>query len=73
MCQFGMPNRVITDNGTQFTSGIFKDYCASLSTKICFASVAHPRSNGLTECANAEVLKGIKTKTFNRLKASGAN
>jgi hypothetical protein len=33
--------------------------------------VAHPRSNDQAERANAEVLKGLKTKSFNKLKASG--
>ena len=46
MSRFGVPNRIITDNGSQFTSGLFKSYCASLGTHICYASVAHPRSNG---------------------------
>ena len=29
-------------------------------------SVAHPRSNGQAECANAEVLRGLKTSTFKK-------
>ena len=68
-----MPNRIITDNGSQFTSSAFKSYCDSLGAQICYASVAHPRSNGQAERANAEVLKGLKTRSFNRLKASGAH
>ena len=71
VCRFGVPNRIITDNGSQFISGAFKAYCGSLGTQICYASVAHPRSNGQAERANAEVLKGLKTRSFNRLKASG--
>jgi transposase InsO family protein len=43
---FGVPNRIITDNGSQFTSGLFREYCASAGIKICFTSVAYPRSNG---------------------------
>jgi transposase InsO family protein len=37
-----MPNRIITDNGSQFTSGLFREYCASTGIKIYFASVAYP-------------------------------
>jgi transposase InsO family protein len=58
---FGVPNRIITDNGSHFTSGLFREYCASADIKICFTSVAYPRSNGQAERANAEVLKGLKT------------
>jgi hypothetical protein len=40
--------------------------------KICFASIAYPRSNGQAEHANAEVLKGLKTRSFNsKLEACG--
>ena len=66
-----MPNRIITDNGTQFTSELFGDYCEDMGIKLCFASPAHPRSNGQVERANAEILKGLKTKTFNILKKHG--
>jgi transposase InsO family protein len=61
----GVPNRIITDNGSQFTSGLFREYCTSAGIKICFASVAYPRSNGQVERANAEALKGLKMRSFN--------
>ena len=57
--RFGVPNRIITDNGSQFTSNLFKTYCANLRTQIYYASVAHPRSNGQAERANVEVLRGL--------------
>ena len=69
--RFGVPNRIISDLGTQFTSGVFRAYFVEVGTRIFYASVAHPRSNGQVERANAEVLRGLKTKTFDRLKASG--
>ena len=59
---FGIPNRIITDNGTQFTSNLFGDYCDNMGIKLCFTSVAHPRSNGQVERANVEILKGQKTR-----------
>ena len=67
VCHFGVPNRVITDNGTQFTSHTFMQYIQDLGSKVCFASVAHPRSNGQAERANAKVLRGLGTKTFDKL------
>src|SRR6187399_1167214 len=71
VCRFGVPNRIITDNGTQFTSRTFMQYTQDLGSKVCFASVAHPRSNGQAERVNAEVLRGLRTKTFDRLHKSG--
>ena len=40
--RFRVLNRIITDNDSQFTSNLFKTYCANLGTQICYASVAHP-------------------------------
>ena len=73
VCRFGVPNRVITDNGTQFTSTIFQEYCEDLGIQVCYASVAHPRSNGQVERANAEILKGLRMRTYNCLKKHRAN
>ena len=67
VCHFGVPNRVITDNGTQFMSRTFMQYIQDLGSKVCFASIAHPRSNSQAERANAEVLRGLKTRTFDKL------
>ena len=71
VCRFGVPNRVITDNGTQLTSHTFMQYTQDLGIKVCFASVAHPRSNDQAERANAEVLRGLRTKTFVKMHKSG--
>ena len=71
VCRFRMPNRVIIDNGTQFTRRTFMQYIQDLGGKVCFASVAHPRNNGQAERANAEVLRGLKTRTFDRLHKCG--
>nr|AAP54912.2 retrotransposon protein, putative, Ty3-gypsy subclass [Oryza sativa Japonica Group] len=66
--RFGVPNRIITDNGRQFTGGVFKDFCEDFGIKICYASVAHPMSNGQVERANGMILQGIKARVFDRLK-----
>ena len=39
--------------------------------KLTQPSVAHPRSNGQAERANAEVLHGLKTRTFDMLHKCG--
>jgi hypothetical protein len=35
--------------------------------------VAHPMSNGQAERANTEILRGLKTRTYDCLKKHGAN
>jgi hypothetical protein len=43
ICRFGVPNWMITNRGTQFTSKVFQSYCEDIKIKIkiCYASVAH--------------------------------
>jgi transposase InsO family protein len=72
VCQFGVPNRVITDNGTQFMSQYFQEYCEDIGIQLYFASVAHPRSNGQVERANTEILRGLKIQTYCNLEKHGA-
>jgi transposase InsO family protein len=72
VCRFGVPNRIITDNGTQFKRQHFQEYYGDISIQLCFTSVAHPRSNGQVERANAEILRGLKIRTYNDLEKHGA-
>jgi hypothetical protein len=58
--RFGVPHEVTVDNGKQFDSADFKDFCTYLGTKLCFASVYHPQSNGAVERANGVIFAGIK-------------
>jgi transposase InsO family protein len=71
ICRFRVPNRIITDNGSQFTSGVFQGYCEDLGIQICYASPAHSESNGQVERVNAEILKGLQTHTYDGLKKHG--
>ena len=66
--RFGVPHDIITDNGSNFNSAEFKQFCWSMGTKVNFASVAHPQSNGQVEQANGLILKGIKRRLMRELK-----
>jgi transposase InsO family protein len=46
ICRFGLPNRIDTDNGSQFTGRLFQEYDEDLGVQICYASVAHPEGMG---------------------------
>jgi hypothetical protein len=41
MYRFGVPNKIITDDGTQFTMREFKDFFVDSGIKINQASVSH--------------------------------
>jgi IS30 family transposase len=57
---------VTVDNGTQFDAEAFKDFCNQIDTKIHFASVRHPESNGLVERANGIIITGVMKLIFNQ-------
>jgi transposase InsO family protein len=69
--RFGVPNRIITDNGSQFTSGAFQEYCEDLGIQIYYASLAHSESNDQVERAKEEILKGLNTRIYDGLKKHG--
>ena len=66
--RFGVPNSIITDNGTNFKAEEFQDFCTSQGIKLKFASVAHPQSNGQVEKANGLVCSGLKKRLLVPLK-----
>jgi hypothetical protein len=66
VCRFGVPKAITVDNGTQFDAETFKDFYDQIDTKIHFASVRHPESNGLVERANCIIMTGIMKLIFNQ-------
>jgi IS30 family transposase len=58
------------DNGKQFDSDKFKEFCKSIGTKIAFASVYHPESNGSVERANRVIFSSISKTLFNLRKGT---
>ena len=66
--RFGVPNSIITDNGTNFTGKEFLRFCDDNHIRVDWAAVAHPRTNGQVERANGMVLQGLKPRIYNRLK-----
>ena len=62
VCRFGIPRTIISDNGLQFDSQGFQDFCLGLGIKNQFSSSGHPQVNGQTEVTNRTLLKIIKAK-----------
>jgi transposase InsO family protein len=65
--RFGIPNTIITDNGTQFTGKKFLNFCDDDNIHVDWTVVAHPKTNGQVERANVMILEGLKPRIFKRL------
>jgi transposase InsO family protein len=69
--RFGVPNSIITDNGTQFTDRKFLEFCDHHHIRVDWSAVAHPKTNGQVKQANGMILQGLKPRIFNRLNKFG--
>jgi hypothetical protein len=48
----GVPKRIVSDRGTQFTSRFWKKLHEALGTKLSFSTAYHPQTGGQTERVN---------------------
>jgi transposase InsO family protein len=62
--RFGVPNSIITDNGSQFTGRKFLEFCDKFHIRVDWAAVAHLQTNGHVERANGMILQGLKPRIF---------
>jgi transposase InsO family protein len=69
--RFGVPNSIITDNGSQFTGRKFLEFCDKFHIRVDWAAVAHPQTNDQVERANGMILQGLKPRIFDQLNKSG--
>ena len=47
---FGVVDCIVSDNGSQFMSSEFKEFCQTFSVEHIIIALYHPRSNGQVEC-----------------------
>jgi transposase InsO family protein len=59
---FGVPNSIITDNGSQFTGRKFLKFCDKYHIHVDWAVVVHPQTNGQVERVNGMILQGLKPR-----------
>jgi transposase InsO family protein len=52
VCLHGVPKKIVSDRGTQFTSRFWKRLHESMDTKLNFSLAYHPQTNGETERIN---------------------
>jgi transposase InsO family protein len=66
MFRFEIPNSIITDLGSHFTSSEFSDFCEQRSIQIKYASVAPQGANRQVERANGMILDVLRKKVFEK-------
>ena len=54
----GVPSRIVSDRGTQFTSKFWKSLHEAMGTKLDFSSAYHPQTDGQTERTN-QIMKDM--------------
>ncbi|WVZ80935.1 hypothetical protein U9M48_028368 [Paspalum notatum var. saurae] len=52
VCLHGVPKRIISDRGSQFTSRFWEQFHDSLDSKLRFSTAYHPQIDGQTERTN---------------------
>ena len=58
--RFGTPHTLISDNGLQFDSKTFRQYCSNLGIKNRYSTPAYPQGNGQAKAVNKIIVNGLK-------------
>lgn len=56
----GMPKRIITDRGTQFTSGEWREFISKLKVEHKLTTPYHPQANGIDERLNGTLMRILR-------------
>ena len=65
---YGAPARLLSDNGSQFTSKLFQFICTELGIRNAFATTYHPQTNGQVERFNRTILAGLRAFVMDNAK-----
>jgi transposase InsO family protein len=58
ICLHGVPRKIVSDRGMEFTSRFWERLYEALDTQLCFSSAYHPQTDGQTERVN-QILEGM--------------
>ena len=62
ICRFGVPWEIVTDNGFQFISYDFKNFCDKYGIKLSFSTPRYPQANGQAELTNKTIVNTLKKR-----------
>jgi transposase InsO family protein len=68
---YGLPNRIITDLGSNFNNHQFWEYCENSGIDVRYVSVTHPWANGQVERTNGMVLDALKKRLHDTANTKG--
>ena len=60
ICHFRVPKEIVTNNGTQFISFNFQEFCKEWGIKLSFSTPCYPKANGQAESTNKTIIKKAK-------------
>ena len=60
VCRFGIPRTIVSDNGPQFDSQVYRDFCQELKIRNLYSIPRYPQSNGQAEASNKTLLTALK-------------
>ena len=60
VCRFSIPRSIVSDNGPQFDSRVYRDFCQELKIKNLYSTPRNPQSNGQAEAYNKTLLTALK-------------
>ena len=62
VCRYGLPRKIVSDNGTQFESDEFTGFCKKNEIIKSFSSVARPQGDGQVEAVNKTLKASMKKR-----------
>ena len=60
ICRFGIPQTIIADNGPQFDSITFRNFCSKLNIRNSYSTPRYPQSNGQAEATNKTLITALR-------------
>ena len=60
--RFGIPPTLISNNGLQFESKVFRRYCFELGIRNRYSTSAYPQGNEQVEAINKVIVNGLKKR-----------
>ncbi|KAL5768218.1 hypothetical protein ACOSQ2_015001 [Xanthoceras sorbifolium] len=62
ICRYGVPKEIVIDNGSQFISYDFQDFCEKWKIKLSYSIPRYPQANGQAESTNKTIVSTLKKR-----------